>query len=369
MDSVAFLDLDGLHAQIRSEVDRRWAELADTSGFIGGPYLEPFEERFADYCGAEWAIGVANGTDALELILRGLGIGPGDDVIVPTNTFIATAEAVTAAGATPVFVDVDPDSLLVTADHVRAAIGPRTAAVAAVHLFGHPVDLDALAGVCDTAGIALIEDAAQAHGADWRGRRIGSVGVAAGFSFYPGKNLGAFGDAGAAVTSDDELATRIRTLANHGQPPGTKYLHDVVGRNSRLDGLQAAVLDAKLAHLDDWNDARRRAFAWYEELLPVQAGLVRPLDGSRAVHHLLIVRVDERDRVRDELTAQRIGTGIHYPVPCHRTGAYAHEGSERLPVAEAAADRLLSLPMHPLLTRAEVERVCFALARAMRIAA
>ncbi|MEM8903372.1 MAG: DegT/DnrJ/EryC1/StrS family aminotransferase [Actinomycetota bacterium] len=359
-EPVAFLDLNGLHAEIRDEVDRRWAELVSTSGFIGDPYLGRFEERWAEYCGTTEAIGVANGTDALELILRGLGIGPGDEVIVPTNTFFATPEAVTVVGATPVFVDVDPDSLLVTADHVRAAITPRTAAVMAVHLFGHPVDLTAIAAVCDTAGIALVEDAAQAHGAEWDGRRIGSFGVAAGFSFYPGKNLGAFGDGGAVVTSDAELARDIRTLANHGQPAGTKYRHHVVGRNSRLDGLQAAVLDVKLDHIDRWNEARRAAFDVYADLVP--RGLIRPLEGSVAVHHLVEVRVPERGLVQKQLAEEGIGSGIHYPVPCHRTPAYAVDQQPDLPVAERAAAEILSVPMHPLLGRSDVERVCEVLA-------
>ena len=358
-NAVAFLDLNGLHAEIRDEVDRRWAELVGTSGFIGGPYATRFEQRWAEYCGATEAIGVANGTDALELILRGLGIGPGDEVIVPANTFFATAEAVTLVGATPIFVDVDEDSLLVTADHVRAAIGPRTAAVMAVHLFGHPTDITSIAAVCDAAGVALVEDAAQAHGAEWNGRRIGSFGVAAGFSFYPGKNLGAFGDGGAVVTSDEELARTIRTLSNHGQPAGTKYEHQLVGRNSRLDGLQAAVLDVKLDHLDRWNAARRAAFDLYAELVP--DGLIRPLDGSVAVHHLLEVRVPERQLVQKQLAEEGIGSGIHYPVPCHRTPAYAGDQPE-LPVAERAAAEILSLPMHPLLGRADVERVCEVLA-------
>ncbi|MEO1062253.1 MAG: DegT/DnrJ/EryC1/StrS family aminotransferase [Actinomycetota bacterium] len=358
-DPVAFLDLNALHAEIRDEVDRRWAELVGTSGFIGGPYAGRFEERWAEYCGATEAIGVANGTDALELILRGLGIGPGDEVIVPANTFFATAEAVSLVGATPVFVDVDEDSLLLTADHVRAALTPRTAAVMAVHLFGHPTDITSIAAVCDAAGVALVEDAAQAHGATWDGRPVGSFGVAAGFSFYPGKNLGAFGDGGAVVTGDPELARTIRTLSNHGQPAGTKYEHHLVGRNSRLDGLQAAVLDVKLDHLDRWNDGRRAAFDVYAELVP--HGLIRPLEGSVAVHHLLEVRVPERDLVQKQLAEEGIGSGIHYPVPCHRTPAFAGDQPE-LPVAEAAAAEILSLPMHPLLTRAEVERVCAVLA-------
>ena len=257
---------------------------------------------------------------------------------------------------------MDEASLLVTADHVRAAIGPRTAAVMSVHLFGHPTDITSIAAVCDVAGVALIEDAAQAHGASWGDRRIGSVGVAAGFSFYPGKNLGAFGDGGAVVTSDPELARTIRTLSNHGQPPGTKYERQLVGRNSRLDGLQAAVLDVKLDHLDRWNDARRAAFDVYAELVP--EGLIRPLDGSVAVHHLLEVRVPERDLVRKQLGEEGIGSGIHYPVPCHLTPAYAGD-QPTLPVAEAAAREILSLPMHPLLTRGEVERVCAVLASSL----
>jgi dTDP-4-amino-4,6-dideoxygalactose transaminase len=300
---------------------------------------------------------VANGTDALELILAGLGIGPGDEVIVPTNTFIATAEAVCAVGARPRFVDVLPDTLLVDPDAVAAAAGPATAAVIGVHQFGQNADLDALLPVAQRHGLAVIEDASQAHGARLRGQRAGSAGAAAAFSFYPGKNLGALGDGGAVVTQDAELAARIRRRADHGRAATDRHRHDQRGRNSRLDTLQAAVLMAKLAGLDDANLARRKAMDRYLRQLPPWVRPVATHPAAESVHHLAVIRVDDRKAVTAELERHGIGWSIHYPTPCHRQPAY-EEFAESLPVAEQAADQILSLPMSPALTDAQVDRVC-----------
>lgn len=353
---IAFLDLAALHAPIRAELDAIWAETLDASAFIGGDRVPRFEQRWAAYCQRRHAIGVANGTDALELVLAGLGIGPGDEVIVPANTFVATAEAVTTVGATPVFVDVDEATLLITADHIAAAIGPRTRAVMVVHLYGQVPDMDAIAAVTEPAGVAVIEDAAQAHGARWNGRRAGSFGVAATFSFYPGKNLGALGDGGAVVTDDDDLADRIRTMANHGR--GDHHLHTVQGRNSRLDGLQAAALDIKLDHLDRWNERRREAHLRYVEgFAGTDVVTLATLPGGEPVHHLEVVRVADRASVQDRLQAAAIGSGIHYALPCHLQPAFAMFGRGALPVSERAADSQLSLPMHPTLTDDEIDRV------------
>lgn len=355
---VPFLDLAALHAEVRDQLDKAWHETIERNGFVGGEALDRFEQDFAGFCGAAHAVGVANGTDALELVLAGLGIGPGDEVIVPANTFIATAEAVVRVGATPVFVDVDRATALLTPEHVSAALTPRTAAVMAVHLYGQLVDMPALLAVCDPAGVAVIEDAAQAHGATLNGRRAGSFGVAAGFSFYPGKNLGALGDGGAVTTDDAALAERIRSMTNHGRAATSRYHHDLVGRNSRLDGLQAAALSIKLAEIDRWNSQRRELADRYRAGLPAA---FRPMTQANGlgVHHLMVVESDmAREVVGAHLDAHEIGWGVHYPVPCHRQPAYASHGPDSLPVSEALAERIISLPMYPQLGAHRVERVC-----------
>jgi dTDP-4-amino-4,6-dideoxygalactose transaminase len=357
---VPFIDLRAADRHLGPELQSAWQEVTGASAFIGGPHVDAFEEAFARYCATAHCVGVGNGTDALELALAGLGVGPGDEVIVPANTFVATASAVVSVGARPVFVDVDPSTLLVTAEAVRAAITPSTSAVIAVHLYGQVADMDAISDVATAAGIAVVEDAAQAHGAVWDGRRAGSFGHVATFSFYPAKNLGAFGDGGAVVTSDAGLADAIRSRANHGRSR-SRHHHRISGRNSRLDGLQAAVLGVKLRHLDDWNAARRRAHEHYTALLsgsPVRPVSVDPR--ARPVHHLEVVEVDDRQRVTDELTSRGIGWGLHYPVPCHRQPAFARYADGPLVVAEAAAERIVSLPMYPTITAEEVERVCHA---------
>jgi dTDP-4-amino-4,6-dideoxygalactose transaminase len=360
MTRIPFLDLAGVNLGMREELDLAWKTVLEHGGFIGGPDIERFEREFAAYCEAPECVGVANGTDALELILLGLGIGRGDEVILPTNTFVASAEAVCATGATPRFVDVRPDTLLVDPDAVQAAITGATAAVLVVHLYGQMVDTGPLAAIADRHGLALIEDAAQAHGARHRGRRAGSVGVAAGFSFYPGKNLGALGDGGAVVTGDAALAARVRCIANHGRSETDRHRHARIGRNSRLDTLQAALLSAKLHRLDTDNIRRASIMARYRELLPESCVPVAVQRGGQPVYHLAVVQVDDRQRVIAELTAAGIGWGLHYPIPCHRQPAFAWAGEPdgALPVAETAADRILSLPMSPTLDDDRVAQVC-----------
>jgi dTDP-4-amino-4,6-dideoxygalactose transaminase len=357
VDSVPFLDLASVNGALHSDYELAWKKVLEHGRFIGGPEVESFEASFAAYCETTACVGVANGTDALELILAGLGIGPGDEVIVPTNTFVATAEAVCAVGARPRFVDVLPDTLLIDPDAVAAAVSRRTAAVIAVHLFGQMADLDALFPVARRYGLAVIEDAAQAHGARLRGRRAGSVGVAAAFSFYPGKNLGALGDGGAVVTRDTELAAQIRRRADHGRAATNRHRHDQRGRNSRLDTLQAAMLLAKLAGLDSANLARRRAMDRYRRQLPPSCRSVATHPAAESVHHLAVIRAEDRTAVTAELERHRIGWGVHYPIPCHRQPAY-QEFAESLPVAEQAAEQILSLPMSPTLTDPQVDRVC-----------
>jgi dTDP-4-amino-4,6-dideoxygalactose transaminase len=355
---IPFLDMAAMHAEIRDDLDRCWHAAVEQSDFVGGAAVAEFEEAFARYCDCRHAVGVANGTDALDLILCGLGIGPGDEVIVPTNTFFATAEAVCNVGATPVFVDVEPSTLLLTAETVEASLTARTAAVIAVHLFGQMPDMEAITALCHSRDLHLVEDAAQAHGATWAGAPAGSFGVAAAFSFYPGKNLGALGDGGAVVTDDAGLADRVRSLANHGRSVNSGPDHAVIGTNSRLDALQASALSVKLRRLDDWNDGRRRVHEWYRQSLPAGASPVQVSAAAGAVHHLEVVQVDDRDEVRERLWRAGVATGIHYPVPCHRLPVFDGRTGRSLPVAEAAAGRILSLPMFPHLDRSAVETVC-----------
>ncbi len=364
---VPMSDLAAMSRDVAPALDAAWREITASSSFIGGPWVRRFEEEWAEYCGRALGVGVANGTDSLELILRALGIGAGDEVIVPANTFIATAEGVMLAGATPRFADVDPGTLMLTAEAVAEAVTPRTAAVIAVDLYGNMPDMGAIATMANAHGLALIEDAAQAQGATWRGAQAGSFGAASSFSFYPGKNLGAFGDAGAVVTDDAALAGRITQLANHGRTPEDGNAHVVVGRNSRLDGLQAGVLSAKLTMLDEWNRARRTAAGMYSALL--DPGLVEVLEirsDVESVHHQFVVQVDGRDAVRAELSRRGVDSAVHYPVPCHMQAAYTAFAPAPLPVAERAAGRILSLPIFPHITERQVEHVAASLNAAVR---
>jgi dTDP-4-amino-4,6-dideoxygalactose transaminase len=355
--TVPFLDLAGMHAPLRADLDDAVARVIDSSAFVGGRHVEQFEREWAKYCGSGHAVGVANGTDAIALALRALGVGPGDEVIVPANTFIATAEAVASVGAHAIFVDVRPDTLLVDLDRAEAAVGPRTSAIIPVHLYGQPVDMDAVVALAARHGLAVVEDAAQAHGATWRGRPAGSFGHAGCFSFYPGKNLGAFGDGGAVITDDAALAATIRSLADHGRSASSKHHHDLVGTNSRLDGMQAAILSVKLPHLDHWILRRRAAHHRYRELLhTLPVGQVDLAEGALSAHHLEVVRVNDRERIAAELSNRGVATGIHYPVPCHLQPAFAPV-TDRLPVAEEAAEQILSLPLFPNLSIDQVEWV------------
>jgi dTDP-3-amino-3,4,6-trideoxy-alpha-D-glucose transaminase len=345
----------GLLAELLGVVER----VAATGAFTFGAELEAFEAEFAAYCGSPHALGVSSGTEALTLALRALEIGPGDEVIVPTNSFIATAEAVSHTGATPVLVDVDPATHLITAAAVAAAIGPRTRCVIPVHLMGATVDLDPILEVARRAGIRVVEDAAQAHGALYRGRRAGSMGDAGCFSFYPTKNLGAWGDGGAIVTPHTEIADRVRLLRSHGEQP--RYHHRVIGATARLDGLQAALLRVKLRRLEGWNDDRRRLGAALRQGLEgtsVQLPAPASPDGDH-VHHLFVVRTAQRCALRAHLEARGVSTAVHYPFPIHRTEAYADLGMSAgsLPVAERLADEICTLPLFPTMSHEDVSRI------------
>jgi dTDP-4-amino-4,6-dideoxygalactose transaminase len=356
--AIPFLDVVGITELMAEELELVWKTVLTHGRYVAGPEVEAFEQDFANFCGCPASVGVGNGTDALELIFAGLDIGPGDEVIVPANTFVATAEAVCRAGARPRFVDVLPDTLEVDPDAVAAAVNPRTAAVVAVHLYGQPADMERLQAVTQRHDLALIEDAAQAHGARFAGRRTGSLGIAAAFSFYPGKNLGALGDGGAVVSHDPSLIERIRSLANHGRAADGWHDHDLRGRNSRLDTLQAAVLSAKLRHLDAHNARRRALMSSYRRGLPDACVVPAEHPLAEPVHHLAVVQVPDRDAATAALDAAGIGWGVHYPVPCHRQPAFRDFADGPLPVTERAAARILSLPMSPTLVPAHVERVC-----------
>jgi dTDP-4-amino-4,6-dideoxygalactose transaminase len=359
---VPFLDLAAMTVGVKDQVLAEWSVALDSNRFVGGEPVDRFESQWASYCTTRTAIGVANGTDALHLTLRALGIGPGDEVVVPANSFVATAEAVVLAGATPRFADVDEDTLLITPASAEAAITRRTGAIIAVHLYGQMCDMDGLRVLADRYDLALIEDAAQAHGATWRNQPAGSLGIAGCFSFYPGKNLGAFGDAGAITTSDDGLAARIRSMRDHGRRAGMHYDHAEVGTNSRLDTLQAIVLAAKLEHLAVWNDARRRILERYRAAAsggPVS--FVRELSHSRGVYHLAVARFPTRVQAREWLASWGIETSVHYPTPIHLMEPYTRFATGPLPVAEQAAKRIVSLPLYPHMTDEQVGRVAQAL--------
>jgi dTDP-4-amino-4,6-dideoxygalactose transaminase len=368
MTRVPFTDLAAMASEVWPSVETDYLACLLGGGYMGGPAVMSFEREWAAYCHADHAVGVANGTDALQLTLTALGIGPGDEVVVPANTFIATAAAVVRAGAAPRFADVSDDTLLMTPHTLAEVITPRTRAVIVVHLFGQMPDMQGILAAAGDAEISVIEDAAQAHGAEWDGHRAGSFGEAACFSFYPGKNLGACGDAGAVVTSRPELADRVRALANHGRSGGAAhYEHKYIGTNSRLDALQAILLSGKLGRLDVWTQRRIELATRYRDLLngtELKLTGVAPL--ARHVYHLFVVRVAERDNVRTELARRGIQTGVHYPVPCHLQPPLQRFADRPLPVAEQAAGQLLSLPVFPHMTNGQVDLVCEALGDVLR---
>jgi dTDP-4-amino-4,6-dideoxygalactose transaminase len=352
---IPFVDVPATYAELQDELDAAARRVMASGAYILGPEVTAFEEEFAASCGARHAIGVGNGLDALRLILLAYDIGPGDEVIVPSNTFIATWLGVSQAGAIPVPVEPDPETHNITAAAAEAAITPATKAIMPVHLYGQPADMDPFVALGRERGIPVIEDAAQAQGARYRGRRAGSLADAAGFSFYPGKNLGAMGDAGAVTTDDDGLAERVRMLRNYGSK--VKYHHDLPGMNSRLDSLQAAFLRVKLRRLDEWNERRRALAALYLERLADAEELTLPVvpEWAEPVWHLFVVRHPRRDELQRRLGDAGIDTIIHYPIPPHLSGAYA--GGASLPVAERLAAEVLSLPIGPHLSHEDAARV------------
>jgi dTDP-4-amino-4,6-dideoxygalactose transaminase len=356
---IPLVDLRAQYRAMRADIDTAIQRVLDSTAFVKGPAVREFEQAFADFCEAEHAIGVGNGTDALRLAFAGLGFEPGDEVVTVPTTFIATTEAISHAGAVSRFADVDERTWMFDVAKAAEQCSDRTRALVPVHLYGHPVDLDEVNAFASERNLAVVEDAAQAHGARLRGRRVGALAQVGTFSFYPGKNLGAYGDAGAVVTNDDGVAERVRMLADHGRLD--KYEHRVEGWNSRLDTIQAAVLGVKLRVLDDGNARRRRCAGAYNDALRDVDGLLFPevVDGAEPVHHLYVVRAEHRDGLRKYLAEQEIATGVHYPVPLHLQPAYRHLGYARgdFPVSEQLADSIVSLPCYPEISDDDIDRV------------
>ena len=356
--TIPLVDLKAQYLSIQDEIDGAIQRVVDSTSFIMGPDVRAFEDEFARFCGVRYAVGVDSGTAALHLAFLTCDIGLGDEVITTPHTFIATIGMLGRVGARPVFVDIDPRTYNMDPAKIEAAITERTKAVMPVHLYGQPAEMDLILEIADKHGLKVIEDAAQAHGAEYKGRRAGSMGHVAIFSFYPGKNLGAYGDAGAVVTDDGEIAEKVRLLRNHGRRD--KYEHLLQGFNYRIDTLQAAILRAKLAHLEEWNEARRRRAAAYRGLLG-DLDLVLPYEPEhvRAVYHLFVVRLQERDALAKYLRERGISTGIHYPIPLHLQPACRHLGYKEgdFPITEECARQVLSLPMYPELTQAQIQEV------------
>ncbi|HKV64648.1 MAG TPA: DegT/DnrJ/EryC1/StrS family aminotransferase [Candidatus Acidoferrum sp.] len=355
---VPFVDLAAQYPTIAPEINEAVAKVIQSTDFILGREVGLFEEEFAAYCEAKYAVGVDSGTSALELALRAYEIGPGDEVITAANTFIASALAISHAGAKPVLVDVDPYTYTIDVAGIAKAITTRTKAILPVHLYGHPAHMDPIRQLAEKYGLVVLEDACQAHGARYKGKRTGSLGHAAAFSFYPGKNLGAFGDGGIVVTNDREIAKRLEMLRNYGQKE--KYHHQFRGYNRRLDTIQAAILRVKLKYLEKWNASRRWNAKLYHESLE-GAGVVTPVEavGAESVWHLYVIRTENRDTLRESLISNGISPGIHYPIPIHLQPAYKDLGHKRgdFPITEGHAERILSLPMYAELTPESIQHV------------
>jgi dTDP-4-amino-4,6-dideoxygalactose transaminase len=361
---IPFLNLKTQHQALKAEILAAVSEVLDNTAFAGGPYVTKFEEQFASYCQTAHCVGVGNGTDALWFALLALGVGPGDEVITVPNTFIATAEAITYCGAKPVFVDIDEATYTMDPALIEKAITRKTKAIIPVHLYGQMAEMDAIMEIARKHKLFVIEDACQAHGAEYKRKRAGSIGDVGCFSFYPGKNLGACGEAGACVTNNLELKNKMAMYRDHGQ--AKKYYHDVVGWNGRMDGIQGAILSIKLKHLESWTEARRSHAVNYSQALSNTPGVLTPKEAAsrRHVYHLYVVRAKNRDLVLKSLADKGVNCAIHYPVPLHLQKAYSHLNLKpgSFPVSEHCAEEILSLPMFPELTSSEIHTVTGALA-------
>jgi len=365
---IPFMDLAALHRPIQGEIEKEISRLVSASSFVLGPLVAQFEDAFAAYCESSYAIGCNSGTSAIHLALCALNIGPGDEVITVSHTFVGTVWGILYCGAKPVFVDIDADTMNIDIAKVEARITSKTKAILPVHLYGQPVDMDPLMDLARKHGLYVIEDAAQAHGARYKGRRVGSLGDIACFSFYPGKNLGAWGEAGAVVTANLRLAERLRQIRDHGQP--RRYCHSELGFNYRMDSIQAAVLDVKLRHLDAWNDRRAELSSLYHDRLSGVQGLQLPIYGqdAQSVHHLFVIRHVNRDAIAKRMEEAGVSTGLHYPIPVHRQPAVygAIDDSHVMKETERVAASCLSLPLHPTLSDSQLDRVSNVLVAAIR---
>jgi len=357
--NVPFVDLKRQYDSIKDEVNTKINKVLQNTHFILGENSDAFEKEFANYCGVKYGVGVASGSDALTLNLKALGIGKGDEVITAPNTFIATVDAISRNGAKPVFVDIDPETYNIDVAEIEEKITDKTKAIIPVHLYGQPADMDEIIKIAKKYDLKIIEDACQAHGAEYKGKKVGSLSDVGCFSFYPAKNLGAYGDGGMVVTNNEQIAERIKMLRNYGQ--SKKYYHDFIGYNSRLDEIQAAVLRVKLRYLDEWNDKRREHAKLYNELLENVSGIETPTEKEfvKHVYHLYVIRCKNRNELQNYLSSKGVSTGIHYPIPVHLQKAYKHleykEGD--FPITEKYAKEILSLPMFPELTDEEIEAV------------
>jgi dTDP-4-amino-4,6-dideoxygalactose transaminase len=356
--SIPFVDLHAQYLSIKTDIDAAISSVIAESSYIGGTHVKRFEEAYAADYGVKNCVSVANGTDAIYIVLKMLGIGEGDEVITTAHSWISTTETISQAGATPVFVDVD-DFYLLDADLIEKAITPRTKLIIPVHLYGHAVNMTKVMDIAAKHKLFVMEDCAQAHYATWQGKRVGTFGNAATFSFFPGKNLGAYGDAGAILTNDDELAVKMKMFANHGQLK--KHTHKLEGINSRLDGMQAAILNAKLPHIHEWTRERQQVAAWYDELLQDVKGVTLPKvqPGASHVYHLYVIQVDKREKLMQDLLAAGINTAVHYPTALPLLEVYAYLGikTEQFPNAKRNQDRILSLPIYPELDRNTVKMI------------
>ena len=357
-NNVPLVDLYAQYEPLKDEIFSSWETVLKSMRLFLGPNVQAFEQEFGVYCGVSHAIGVSDGTNAVHLALRAAGVGPGDEVITVSHTFIATTEAILLAGAKPVFIDVYPDTLLMDVEQIESKITSRTKAILPVHLYGQCVDMDPLLKTAEKHNLLVIEDACQAHGSNYKGRKAGSMGDAAGFSFYFTKNLGAFGEGGAVTTNNPEIARRVKMIRDHGSEK--RYYHEMLGWNARLDELQAAALRIKLKHLGEWNDKRRKNAEYYRKVLEgTGVTFTGETPGNQPVYHLFVIRSKQRDALRDYLNTQGIGTGIHYPVPVHLQQCYADvsEGKGSLPVTEQITQEILSLPMYAELTTSQIDLV------------
>lgn len=357
--NIPFLDLKAQYQKIKIEIKQRLEKVLDSAQFVLGAEVEEFEKNFASFCEAEYCVACNSGTSALHLALLASGIKPGDEIILPAHTFIATAEAVSYCQAMPVFAEIDSRTYTLDPEQVKSKITEKTRAIIPVHLYGQPADLDPLKEICQRGRMILIEDAAQAHGARYKKKRVGSFGDISCFSFYPGKNLGAYGEGGAVVTNDELLAHKIRMLRDHGQP--RKYHHQTIGFNYRMDGFQGAVLNVKLRYIDEWNSLRRQKAKLYNELLD-KADVITPSepDYAESVYHLYVILSENRERLKNYLEENGVGTGLHYPIPLHFQKAYQFLGYKKgdFPVTEKVSNSLLSLPIYPELDNSKIEYIC-----------